>query len=209
MACGWMLGSHPTWSKHMCAASLSAAVAVGGKVKVMKCLGSNRAWLKQRPCSDKRPTSGSSVRKTKRVEGADFMNPRFPPTRLHQHRYAFTAANQLMKSVISYLGWQPLMCTGVKHFFKWWMSEAITRLSFWMVPPEICIYSQKRFIGTGRALEFKPCMASIWIQNQNDRSDCWLCWHAFQCSSNWIRISNTILIWHWDAGYIGVPIKGA
>lgn len=38
-----------TWSKHMCVASLSAAVTVGGKVKGMKCLGSNRAWLKQSP----------------------------------------------------------------------------------------------------------------------------------------------------------------
>lgn len=44
-----MLGSCPTWSEHMCVASLSAAVTVGGKVKAMKCLGSNRAWLKQSP----------------------------------------------------------------------------------------------------------------------------------------------------------------
>lgn len=45
----WTLGSCPTWSKRMCAASLSAAVTVGGKVKAMKCLGSNQAWLKQSP----------------------------------------------------------------------------------------------------------------------------------------------------------------
>lgn len=32
-----------------CLASLNAAVTVGGKVKTMKCLGSNRAWLKQSP----------------------------------------------------------------------------------------------------------------------------------------------------------------
>lgn len=49
MALGWTAGSCPTWSKHICVASLSAAVAVGGKVKAMKCLGSNRAWLKQSP----------------------------------------------------------------------------------------------------------------------------------------------------------------
>lgn len=48
-AFSWASGSCPTCREHMRVASLSAAVTVGGKVKAMKCLGSNRAWLKQSP----------------------------------------------------------------------------------------------------------------------------------------------------------------
>lgn len=90
---GWV-GSCPTWSKHMCVASLSAAVTVGGKVKAMKCLGSNRAWLKQSPWPGQ---EAKFMQLTREDEGGGGLHElRIPKNPIAPHCHLSTTANQLM-----------------------------------------------------------------------------------------------------------------
>lgn len=84
----------------MCAASLSAAVTVGGKVKAMKCLRSNRAWFKQSPRSGQEANFMQLTREdegTKRGGGEGFMNSQDPTSPIAPHYHLSTTANQLMK----------------------------------------------------------------------------------------------------------------
>ena len=124
-------GSRPTWSKHICVASLSAAVTVGGKVKAMKCLGSNRAWLKQSPW----PGQEANFMQLTREDGVGggvgggFMNSEYPTTQLHHTAICPQQPINLWtgQRVISYLTWRLFMCTEVKHF-KWRRRESNERL---------------------------------------------------------------------------------
>lgn len=125
----------PAWSKRMCVASLSAAVTVGGKVKAMKCLGSNRAWLKQSPWPGQEANFMQLSREDEGREreewgaGGSFMNSEYPTTQLHHTAICPQQPINWWKGqrVISYLTWQLLMCSEVKHL-KWRMGETSEQL---------------------------------------------------------------------------------
>lgn len=124
---GWTPGPFPTWSKHMCVASLSAAVTVGGKVKAMKCLGSNRAWLKQSPWPGQEANFMQLTRERMKGGGGGGGAPWTQSTQQPNVHHTAICPQQPInwwkgQRVISYQTWQLLMCTEVKHL-KWRMRE--------------------------------------------------------------------------------------
>lgn len=82
---------------------------------------------------DKRPTSCSSVERMKGEKewgaGGSFMNSEYPRTQLHHTAICPQQPINWWKGqrVISYLTWQLLMCSEVKHL-KWRMGEASEQL---------------------------------------------------------------------------------
>lgn len=83
----------------MCAASLSAAVTVGGKVKAMKCLRSNRAWLKQSPLPGQEANFMQLTREDegKRRRGGGLRELWVPNNPIAPHCHLSTTTNQLVK----------------------------------------------------------------------------------------------------------------
>lgn len=108
---------------------------MGGKVKAMKCLGSNRAWLKQSPWPGQEAnfmqlTREDEEKRGEREKKKSFMNSEYPTTQLHHTAICPQQPINWWKGqrVISYLTWRLLMCTEVKHL-KWRMRESNEPLS--------------------------------------------------------------------------------